>query len=104
MPKQQKTGKASTSIRRAEYAKAGRRSRPYQRPPKPRRSVAQRDARYLRRRRANGAFGAAPVHVWNHLIIGTNGRDKLNTKQLSALAKAIREAQKAHLYEGEEVA
>lgn len=86
----------------AEYRKAGKNARPYQRPPTPRRSVSERDARHLRRRRLHGAFGAAPVHVWNHLIRGTNGREKLNSKQLSALAKAIREAQKAHLYEGEE--
>lgn len=102
MPKQQKTGKNTTSARIATTAKAGRRSGPYKRPPAPKYGVSERDARYLRRRRLHGAFGAAPVHVWNHLIRGTSGREKLNAKQLSALAKQIREAQKAHLYEGDD--
>ena len=91
-----------TSIRRADTAKAGKRSGPYQRPPRRTHGVEFYDARSLRRQRLDGAFGAAPIHMWNHLIIGTNGREKLNKKQLSAMAKRIREAQKAHLYEEEE--
>ena len=95
-------GKKQTLARMALYAKAGKRHKPYQRPPRRTHSVQFYDARSLRRQRLNGAFGAAPVHMWNHLIIGTNGREKLNAKQLSALAKQIREAQKAHLYEGDD--
>lgn len=102
MAVKQKSSKKSTSVRRAEYAKAGRRSKPFKRPPKPRRGVAERDAQWLRRRRLHGAFGAAPVHVWNHLILGTSGRHKLSSKELTVLAAQIREAQKAHLYEDEE--
>jgi hypothetical protein len=97
--KQKTTG---TTIRRAEVAKAGKRKRFWTRPPARTHGVSFYDARSLRRQRLDGAFGAAPIHVWNHLIIGTNGREKLNKKQLSALAKRIREAQKAHLYEGDE--
>jgi hypothetical protein len=42
--------------------------------------------------------------VWNHLITGTNGREKLNRKQLSALAMQIRIAQQANLVDEEEEA
>jgi len=102
MAVKQKTGKQSTTARMADTAKAGKRSGPYQRPPRRTHGVEFYDARSLRRQRLDGAFGAAPIHMWNHLIIGTNGREKLNKKQLSAMAKRIREAQKAHLYEEEE--
>lgn len=104
MPQTDKSHKKKYSgIRRAEVAKAGKRSGPYQRPPKPTRSVSERDARYLRKGRLDGAFGAAPVHVWNHLIKGTSGRHKLNSKELSVLAKQIRATQMADLYEKEDV-
>lgn len=83
----------------AEYTKAGKNAGPIERPPRPKGSKSERDARRLRRARLDGAFGAAPVHVWNHLIKGTNGREKLNAKELSALAKRIREAQQADQYE-----
>ena len=39
-----------------------------------------REAR-RRRRIYNGAFGNSPAHIFNELVLGTNGRDRKVTKQ-----------------------
>lgn len=99
MASREKKTKKSTGIRRATTAKAGKRSGPFIRPPRPTRSVIELDTRRLRRERG-GMFGVAPVHVWNHLIIGTqNGRHKQTARELSAVAKYLRDQAKANVYE-----
>lgn len=78
MSDKQKTSKKSTSVRKAIEAKAGKRKYTHTRPPAPRRSSAELEARSLRRQRLNGAFGRyCSVGIYNFLITGTNGQERV---------------------------
>lgn len=89
MSQKQKTNKKRTDERKADEAKAGKRKRNYQRPPYPTRTSAELEARALRRQRLNGAFGRyCSVEIYNFLITGTNGQERVvrSKKQLDDVA------------------
>lgn len=92
MSDKQKTSKKSTSVRKAVEAKAGKRKLRFQRPPWPTRTPAELEARALRRGRLDGAFGRyCPTEVYNFLILGTNGQERVvrSPKELAAVGEFI---------------